>query len=79
LIEIIWIAGQMLDDPSYRDRAVAVGRALIDRHAESGDWPSGVPSGGPNPSLMIGNAGIGYAFLRLHDPKGVPSILWITP
>jgi hypothetical protein len=78
LTEIVWIAGEILDDPMYRDRALTVGRALIDRHAAPGDWPSGVPSGGPNPSLMIGTAGVGYTFLRLHDPEGVPSILLLT-
>ncbi len=26
---------------------------------------------------MIGTAGIGYTFLRLHDPEHVPSVLWI--
>ncbi len=79
LVEVVLIAGQMLEEPSFRDRALAAGRALIDRHGESGDWPSGAPSGGPNPSLMIGNAGIGYTFLRLHDPERVPSILVISP
>jgi lantibiotic modifying enzyme len=50
---------------------------LIARHAAAGDWPSGTPSGGPNPSLMLGTAGIGYTVLRLHDPNRVPSILWV--
>jgi hypothetical protein len=78
LIEILFIAGEVLDDPSYRERALAAARALIDRHAESGEWPSGAPSGGPNPSLMLGTAGVGYTFLRLHDPETVPSVLLLT-
>ncbi len=77
LIEIVWIAGRMLDDASYRARAVEAARVLIDRYADSGDWPSGLYSGGPNPSLMLGTAGVGYTFLRLHDPERVPSMLWI--
>jgi hypothetical protein len=77
LIEIVGIAAQTLDDPSYRDAAQSASRILIDRHAESGDWPSGLRSGGSNPSLMLGDAGIGYTFLRLHDPAHVPSVLWI--
>jgi hypothetical protein len=79
LLEIILIAGRMLDEPSYRERAADVAQILIDRHAAAGDWPSGVPSGGPNPSLMLGTAGIGYTFLRLHDPASVPSILLFIP
>ncbi|HZW30379.1 MAG TPA: lanthionine synthetase LanC family protein, partial [Isosphaeraceae bacterium] len=67
------------DDRSYCEGARAATQSLIDRHSASADWPSGRSSGGPNPSLMIGTAGIGYTLLRLHDPGGVPSILLLTP
>jgi hypothetical protein len=73
--EVILIAGQMLKDPVYTQQAEDLGRALIERYGESGKWPSGIPSGGPNPSLMIGLAGVGHWFLRLHDPAAVPSVL----
>ena len=79
LAEIVLIAGQLLEDRAYRDRAVAVGRLLVERHAAAGDWPSGVPSGGSNPSLMLGTAGVGYSLLRLSDPTGVPPILLLIP
>jgi lantibiotic modifying enzyme len=77
LIEIVWIAAHVLEERSYRIRALSAAEILTARHAASGDWPSGAPSGGPNPSLMLGTAGIGYTFLRLHDPDRVPSILWV--
>jgi lantibiotic modifying enzyme len=77
LMEILGIAADALGDPSCREASRAASRILIDRHAEPGDWPSGLRCGGPNPSLMIGTAGIGYTFLRLHDPEHVPSVLWI--
>ncbi|MGP0070081.1 MAG: lanthionine synthetase LanC family protein [Isosphaeraceae bacterium] len=77
LMEVVLVAGRRLDDPAYLDRAREVGRALIDRHAADGNWPCGVPSGGPNPSMMLGTAGIGYGFLRLHAPEEVPSFLRI--
>ena len=77
LIDILCIASRILDDASYRNRAVEAAHTLIARHGEAGDWPSGAPSGGPNPSLMIGTAGIGYTLLRLHDPERVPSVLWV--
>ena len=73
--EIVLIAWQVLGDDEYRRGADGVGRLLIDRHSAAGDWPSGLTSGGPNPSLMLGTAGVGHAFLRLHDPEGVPPIL----
>jgi hypothetical protein len=79
LMEVVLVAGQMLGDPEYLRRARDLGSALIDRHAEAGDWPSGVASGGPNPSLMLGTAGVGYSFLRLHVPEEVPSLLLIHP
>jgi lantibiotic biosynthesis protein len=79
LMEVVLVAGRILDDPAYLCRAHDVGRALIDRHAAEGDWPSGVRCGGPNPSLMLGTAGIGLGFLRLHAPDEVPSVLLIRP
>jgi lantibiotic biosynthesis protein len=78
LIEILSIAGQILDESSYRDCALDAARGLIARHSETGDWPSGLYSGGPNPSLMLGIAGIGYTLLRMNNPDGVPSILLLV-
>ena len=77
--EIVLIAGQLLDEPPLHDRAIAVSHALIERHSRSGDWPSGTLTGGPNPSLMLGLAGVGYWLLRLHDPAKVRSILLLIP
>jgi hypothetical protein len=77
LIEIVWVAAQTFGNATYSCRASDAAQALIDRYAMNGDWPSGLYSGGWNPSLMLGIAGIGYTFLRLHDPEHVPSVLWI--
>ena len=79
LMEVLFIAGRTLGDSAYLNRAREVGHALIDRHTTAGDWPSGVRCGGPNPSLMLGTAGIGYSFLRLHAPEEVPPVLLIHP
>jgi lantibiotic biosynthesis protein len=38
-------------------------------------WPCGVTGAGETPNLMLGLAGIGYFYLRLHDSVRVPSIL----
>ena len=77
--EVVLIASQLLDDQSYHDRAQELGRAMINRHSASADWPSGVASGGPNPSFMLGLAGIGHWFLPLHDPRRVPPLLLLIP
>jgi lantibiotic biosynthesis protein len=47
--------------------AVELGSAALDRHA-GGDWPCGTP-GATTPGLFLGLAGIGWLFLRLHDPS----------
>jgi lantibiotic modifying enzyme len=78
LSEIVWTAGQWLGDAALAEAARAAGRALIDKYAASGSWPSGVATAGPNPSLMLGNAGIGMHFLRLHAPETVPPLLIVT-
>jgi lantibiotic biosynthesis protein len=77
--EVVLIAGQMLDDQTYHERAPELGRAMIERHSASADWPSGVTSGCPNPSFMLGLAGIGHWFLRLHDPRRVRPLLLLIP
>jgi hypothetical protein len=36
---------------------------------DTGTWPCGIRGGGHSPSLMLGTAGIGQFFLRLHSPR----------
>ncbi|HEY0152878.1 MAG TPA: lanthionine synthetase LanC family protein [Longimicrobium sp.] len=57
-----------------RAAEVVAGR-LVERYGEAGSWPSGVNAGGPNPSLMIGTAGIGHHLLRLVEPGAVEPVL----
>ncbi|HXM46916.1 MAG TPA: lanthionine synthetase LanC family protein [Pyrinomonadaceae bacterium] len=55
-----------------------VANAGVERYGKrGGKWPCG--SGGEDtPSLMLGLAGIGYFYLRLHNPK-IPSLLIMRP
>jgi lantibiotic modifying enzyme len=78
LMDIALTAGTILNETAFHERVVAAAAVLIERHHNLGDWPSGLVSGRPNPSLMLGHAGIGYFFLRLHDPKTVPSVLLLN-
>ena len=39
-------------------------------------WPVGI-SGGESPCLLLGLAGVGYFYLRMHDPT-TPSVLGIA-
>lgn len=77
LSEIVWMYGEWFAH-AYRVKAVDAALELVRRYGASGEWPSGVNAGGPNPSLMIGIAGIGYHLLRLCDPAGVPPVLALT-
>ena len=78
LSEIVWTGGQWLGDAALAEAARAAGRALIDKYAASGSWPSGMATAGPNPSLMLGKAGIGMHFLRLHAPDAVSPLMIVT-
>jgi hypothetical protein len=77
--EVVGIAGDIDDDVTYRDRASEAMRVLVARHSVKADWPTGVVQSGPNPSLMLGTAGIGHALLRRHAPARVPTVLILVP
>jgi len=76
IVRVFDAKGQ-LGDTACLERAAAIARVLINRHARSCDYPSGLISSSVNPSLMLGLAGTGHAFLRLHAAEQVPSILLI--
>jgi hypothetical protein len=48
--------------------------AISARSDASAEWASGAPHGAHVPGLMLGEAGVGYACLRIDDPT-VPSVL----
>jgi lantibiotic modifying enzyme len=78
LSEVLWTGAEWLGDAALAEAALAAGRALFDKYAATGSWPSGVALAGPNPSLMLGTSGIGMHFLRLHAPDSVPPLLIVT-
>ena len=84
--DLFLYAGEVLGDGdmtrTLSDRARVVAEFGIARHAggpRGGNWPCGVPGAGENPSLMLGLAGIGHFYLRLHDPAGTPTALIVEP
>ncbi|WP_437293163.1 lanthionine synthetase LanC family protein [Sorangium sp. So ce426] len=79
LCEVALIAGEALDEERYRLIARSAAEALASRHESAWSWPSGAPAGGPNPTLLIGAAGIGHHLLRLQATEDVPPILCIMP
>jgi hypothetical protein len=68
-------ASRVLGDPQWASQALARAELAADRYELGGrPWPSGALGNIPDPSLMLGDAGIGYHLLRVVDPR-VPSIL----
>ncbi len=66
--------------PEYSSPARRVGEMGIEMYEnERVPWPCGAPGGEETPDLMLGLAGIGYFYLRLHDPLQTPSVLMIAP
>lgn len=77
-LETLLMAAQVLDTPhlgTARERSIA---QVLESKSQRG-WMMGVPLNVETPGLMMGLAGIGYAFLRLSEPDHVPSILVLAP
>ncbi|MGA9865491.1 MAG: lanthionine synthetase LanC family protein [Acetobacteraceae bacterium] len=75
--EFLLEASAVLAEPEHAAFAREIGRTGIERYAGQA-WPCGVPGGGETPNLMLGLAGIGHFFLRLHDPA-TGSVLMVGP
>ncbi|MBV9785412.1 MAG: hypothetical protein JO264_16515 [Acidisphaera sp.] len=75
--DVLLSAAVRLDDAEARRRAFLVGDVGLARHGAAGVWPCGLPNGGETPGLLLGLAGIGYFYLRLHAASAVPSVLLI--
>lgn len=77
--ELPLLAAEILDDPDLRQIAERAGREGIEACEERGrPWPCGTHGGVPDPSLLVGEAGIGAFYLRLAEPE-TPSVLLLRP
>jgi len=77
--DLLLEAASVLAQPELRHAAEAVGQfGIAQYHHTNVPWPCGVPTRGEVPNLMLGLAGIGYFYLRLHAPETVPSVLVLT-
>jgi lantibiotic biosynthesis protein len=78
-VEPFLMATDLYGDPRARAVAESIGdRGIQAIHAHRNPWPCGVLEGGETPSLMLGQAGIGYFYLRLYDSQKIPSVLLIA-
>ncbi|HEX9705951.1 MAG TPA: lanthionine synthetase LanC family protein [Gemmatimonadales bacterium] len=77
--ETLLVGSAVLRERGLRDAVAGCALRGIERYEATGNpWPSGAMGGVPDPSLMLGEAGIGHSFLRIHDPA-TPSVLLPTP
>lgn len=78
--ELLVYAARVFGDDTSRLLAEQVGHFGVEQYRKTfGPWPCGVLQGGETPGLLLGLAGIGHFYLRLHDPENVPSVLIILP
>jgi hypothetical protein len=75
--ETLLMAAEVLGDASLRERAEECMREGCETYGAAEAWPSGTMGAGPEPSLLLGDAGTGHFLLRLHSPA-VPSVLLVT-
>lgn len=76
IIDLFLYAYDVLKDETFLKRARHIGNfsidiSLVDEKEEY--WQCGIQGGGETPGLMLGLAGIGYNFLKLHNPLEYPS------
>jgi hypothetical protein len=77
--ELLIVAAQAMSDASLWAIAEECLVETVERlEIAGGHWKTGYKGGRAHPSLMLGDAGIGYLLLRLADPR-TPSILCLTP
>jgi lantibiotic modifying enzyme len=76
--DVLLSGAEILGEPAWSVPARQAAMRGIEMY-ENGDlpWPPGVTGGVDNPSLMLGNAGTGWFFLRLAAPETVPSVLYL--
>ena len=74
--DVLLVGAQILGDAAWQTAAIrAASRGIATFEDAELPWPPGVNGGSENPSLMLGNAGVGWFFLRLADPAAIPSVL----
>ena len=75
LCEILNLVDPLFAGGDARRDALAAARGLAAAYGTSLDFPSGLPGAEHDASLMLGDAGIGHAFLRLTGPTVFAPIL----
>lgn len=77
LSETLLLAATVLDDTDAETDARRIAAHACRYELAGAPWPSGTLNGSYEPSLLLGEAGIGLHYLRLASPD-VPSVLLVT-
>jgi type 2 lantibiotic biosynthesis protein LanM len=78
--ELLIYGAKVLGNTEYKAAAERIGETgIAEFQATNSSWPCGVQEGGETPGLMLGLAGIGHFYLRLHDPDKTPPVVIILP
>jgi hypothetical protein len=76
--ETLIIGSKILDDENYYNIALTKALEGIEQYENKDlSWPCGTSGGQQDPSLLLGEAGIGYFLLRLYDDN-IPSVLCVA-
>lgn len=76
--ELLILANDVLGDSAGMQVVHRLADKAVERYQKGrSSWPCGVLNAGESPNLMLGLAGIGYFYLRLHERKDLPSILLV--
>ena len=74
--ELLLLASEKLHRPELRRLCEQAGsQGIVQYSNDDMPWPCGTINAGETPGLLLGLAGIGYFYLRLHDSATVPSVL----
>ena len=77
LSEIIYICGELLDEPALTSAATTFMEGFARSFPTPGRWSSGLTTHMPTLGLMIGDAGIGLHALRVATGGRTPSVLLV--
>ena len=76
---LLWACDVLGDEDSLNTIHQIASDAVQKYSVEKNPWPCGVMNAGETPDLMLGLAGIGHFYLRLHDRQKIPSVLLVGP
>lgn len=72
--ETLLSAADALNEPRWREKVANCVEDALGTHLGNRRWPSGTWNAAPDPTLFLGEAGIGHFLLRWNDPT-IPCVL----